>query len=163
MYDFENMVSARWGVKGENWDYDENGRVVRIADGSANEGCWLGGRALFYGVAPDLYVNKIVLSENSKAIQELFRMYQDAGYLEVAPYRFVFDVIPWTTETSAAFKLTYTEPVKFIDEYSCKFVANGITDGEWEAYLDACDALTVDNYVDEMNAADQTYLQGIGQ
>lgn len=160
-YAFENMVTSRWGFQGEGWDYDENGMVVRKS--ADNNGRWPGGRGLFYGVDPDFYVSKVALNENSKAVQALGRMYQDAGYFEEAPYQFVFDVIPWTSETSAAFKLTYSEMVKFVDENSCKLVANGVTDEAWNDYLAACDSMQIDNYVAQLNNDYQTYKNGINQ
>ena len=149
------MFSMYYGEEGKAWEYDaENGKVnTLITDTSQLRDC-LDCNALFF--APTKYISE-TFNMSPQRIQktEYCQRYDAAGVIQKYANRYL-DMAPLSSEQREELSLIQTDINNAVKESIPQFIAEGVTDKSWDAYIKRFDNMKVDKLV-------STYQEGIEQ
>lgn len=85
--------------------------------------------------------------------------YQDAGVVEYKSFHYLTDIAPMAAEPNTRASLLYTEIDKFMTESLARFITGGVTDSQWQAFLDDLDQIGAAEYMALYQQAYDSYRQ----
>lgn len=84
--------------------------------------------------------------------------YAQAGVLEPKSYQLVKDLSKMSNEDATEASLIFEEIKKYMGEAITEFVINGVTDESYQKFVDTCNGLKVDRYIELQQTAYDAYL-----
>ena len=151
-----SSISMWLGVKGENWDYDDDSKetyTIKVPEG-------------YDGAATNFLTefgfsnanNCIFMSLNSSSQGLLCK--GNGTRDNLLPYG--VDVFPknylsFTDDESATLAENYTDINKFVAESQASFITTGVTDDSWNAYVSAINGMGIDQVLAVYQAAFDRY------
>lgn len=151
-----SSISMWLGVKGENWDYDDDSKktyTIKVPEG-------------YDGAATNFLTefgfsnanNCIFMSLNSSSQGLLCK--GNGTRDNLLPYG--VDVFPknylsFTDDESTTLAENYTDINKFVAESQASFITTGVTDDSWNAYVSAINGMGIDQVLAVYQAAFDRY------
>lgn len=149
-------ISLWLGVKGENWDYDDDSKetyTIKVPEGYDGAATNFLTEFGFSNAA-----NCIFMSLNSSSQGLLCK--GNGTRDNLLPYS--VDIFPkaylaFTDDESTTLAENYTDINKFVAESQASFITTGVTDDSWNAYVSAINSMGIDQVLAVYQAAFDRY------
>ena len=86
------------------------------------------------------------------------KQYADAGVLEPKSFTILQYLVKPNSEDALQISRLYTEIDKLMQESIANFIRGGVTDANWQTFLNSCRAVGVDRYIGLYQKAYDAYL-----
>ncbi len=156
-FEFDNMINGYNGMKGEFWDYDENGivEIFPMSDGTRT----VPGQSSMYYMCGNDYFAKVAMPSHRVEKTTYCQNYTEAGLVEKISWRTLNRLVSLTVDESTKIELLYAEIDKFADESITNFIVKGVTDDGWNTYLKTLENLKLDEYISIYQGAYDRYVE----
>ena len=154
---WENMVNGYNGMKGEFWNYAEDGMVelVPMSDGTRTVP---GQSSLYYSCGAD-YFAKFKMPSHRIEKTTYCENYEAAGVIETYSQDVLHKLVTKTVDESTQIDLLFAEIDKYAKEALTGFIVKGVTDEGWANYLKTLENLRINDYVAIYQTAYDRYLE----
>ena len=139
----DNALINRFGPQGYSWDYLDNGKWTELANIPSGEprtmenstlyATW--GHGIPYWCFADFWAEKEITADSALERQEAI----NGSYINVAPPGLP-DLVYEENENREALNIK-TDLFKYVDSQIAQFITNGVTDDNWNEYLNKLDNL----------------------
>jgi putative aldouronate transport system substrate-binding protein len=86
------------------------------------------------------------------------RDYEEAGVLEPKSFTYLQRLVKPSSEEAVEISRLYNEIDKLMKESIANFIRGGVTDANWQAFLNSCKSIGVDRYIEIYQKAYDSYL-----
>ena len=146
----DNALINRFGPQGYSWDYLDNGKWTELANIPSGEprtmenstlyATW--GHGIPYWCFADFWAEKEITADSALERQEAI----NGSYINVAPPGLP-DLVYEENENREALNIK-TDLFKYVDSQIAQFITNGVTDDNWNEYLNKLDNLQADRWAE---------------
>lgn len=149
MLDTETMFSLYYGEQnstdGTGWEYEEDGKINSLADGTAEIKNFPDCNTLFF--APGNYISEVFkMSPQRVEKTEYCQKYDEAGIIQKYSNDYL-DMAPLTSEQIQSSSLKETDIDNAVIENVATFITTGVTDDSWNQYVKLFDDMKIDEYI----------------
>ncbi len=89
---------------------------------------------------------------------ESSKAYEAAGVLETNSFDYLYRLAKMSSDEAVEVSRLYNEIEKFMKESIANFITNGVTDSNWQTFLDTAKSVGVDRYIELYQKAYDNYL-----
>jgi putative aldouronate transport system substrate-binding protein len=86
------------------------------------------------------------------------KQYADAGVLEPYSFMYLQRLVKPSTDDALEISRLYNEVSKLMEESIASFIRGGVTNANWQTFLNSCKAVGVDRYIELYQKAYNAYL-----
>ncbi len=106
----------------------------------------------------DYYFDMFELPPHRVERKNQAALYEEAGVLEKNSHDYLRKLVRMDTDTAVEVSRLFTEIEKFMKESITNFITQGVTDANWQAFLDNSKNIGVDKYIEYYQTAYDAYL-----
>mgnify|MGYP004602979561 FL=1 len=140
----EIMLNTFYGEQGEHWDYNADGLAEILREGDAAAGECMGVNSFYYMNA-DWYAENMFLIDQNKERQVDQANDVAAGCLQTYPNG-MLGCVTLSSDDNYTVSLLLTDIQTAVNEFVTKAIVSGITDDDWNEFMNICASLQVDEY-----------------
>lgn len=150
MLETETMFSLYYGEQdatdSTGWTYNENGKIDSLADNTSDKiSTFLDCNAMFF--APGTYISEVFnMPEQRTEKTEYCLSYDNAGVIQKYSNDYL-DMAPLTSEQIQSTSLLETDIKNGVAEYIAHFVLYGVSDDEWNEFVEVFENMNVADYM----------------
>ena len=149
MMDTETQFSLYYGEKdatdGTGWTYNENGKIDTLNTGNTDVKNYLDCNTLFFG--PGKYISSVFNMPVQRVEKtEYCQKYDEAGVIQKYSNDYL-RLAPLTSEQLQSNALLETDINNAVVENMATFVTEGVTDENWEKFVNMFDGMGVSDYI----------------
>lgn len=145
MLETEIMSTMYYGKEGEGWKHADNGKLDTIPRDTTGVLDYLGTSTMFY--APAKYISETYnMASNRVEKTEYCREYEKAGVIQKYSNNYL-KMAPLTSEQLQNSSLVETDINNAVVENVAGFIANGVTDDNWNAFVKLFDDMGIADYI----------------
>lgn len=158
-FEWENMINGYNGMRGDFWDYDENGMVeiFPMDDGTRTVP---GQSSMYYCCGAD-YFAKVLMPPHRIEKSDYCQMYTDAGMIEKNSWQTFTKLLTYTLDESTNIDLHFAEIDKYAKEAVSGFIVRGVTDESWANHLKTLENIGLEDYLATYQQAYDRYLANV--
>ncbi len=156
-FEWENMINSYNGMRGEFWDYAEDGMVDiwPMSDGTRSVP---GQSSMYYCCGKD-YFAKVKMPSHRIEKTNYCNWYEENGIIEKNSRNVLTNLCTYSVEESQQMDLLKAEINKYAKEAMSSFITKGVTDESWNTYLETLKSLKIDEYLAIRQAAYDRYVE----
>lgn len=140
----ETMLNMFWGMKDVAWKYNEDGLADIIKEGSPAAGENMAVNCFYYMNA-DWYDENMYLIPQNKERQIDQAKDVAAGCMQTYPNGLLGCVV-LSSDDNYTISLLRTDIQTAVKEFVTQSIVNGVTDADWNNFMNICQSLRVDEY-----------------
>jgi len=142
----ETMFNMYCGPKDGNWHYEEDGSLSYFsASGDWSQLC-LNVQAMLNVPTPMYAAENINLSAAYVEKAVYVDAHREAGMLQTYPNT-LLKIVPLSADDTYEINLILADIQTAVQEFVSKSITEGVTDESWNAFMDICGKLRVDEYI----------------
>ena len=155
--EWENMINGYNGMRGDFWDYDEDGKVdiFPMSDGTRT----VPGQSSMYYCSGEAYFAAVNMPPHRIEKSDYCAEYTKAGVIEKNSWQTLTKLVTYTVEESVEMDLRFADVDKYAREAIAGFIVKGVTDDGWNTYLKTLDNIQLDGYLSILQTAYDRYLE----
>lgn len=138
-----------YGEKGIDWDIDENGTYYNITTTSDAPNKAKANFAIKFR-SPQVYEHASINPANMVR-KEYYNAFVEAGLMQKYPNN-LLKCANLTADDAARVALSLVDIQTAVTEFVSQGIVDGVTDASWNAFMDSCAKMGVQDYLDTYNA-----------